>query len=71
MYLTKQAIKINTNQKATQTSQTTEYINVTNLTPDKRRSLFIDNMNKTGFTTFIKHTQDNQTYFIFIYKQAP
>ncbi len=56
--------------KETQTSKTTEHINVTNLEPDKRRSIFVDGMKRNGFAGFIKDKQDNQTYYIFIYEKA-
>ncbi|HSV50253.1 MAG TPA: hypothetical protein VLH35_08040 [Candidatus Acidoferrales bacterium] len=38
--------------------------------PNKRRLIFLDCMNRTGFSAFIKHTQDNQTYYVFIYEKA-
>ncbi len=56
--------------KETQNSKTTEPINVTCMEPNKRRSVLINGMNQNGFAGIIKETQNNQTYFIFIYKEA-
>ena len=51
-----------------QTGQAVEHIDVTNMNQNKRRSIFITCMNQNGFAGFIKQTENNQTYFIFIYE---
>jgi hypothetical protein len=56
--------------KETQTGQTTEHINITDMEANKRRSVLINGMNRNGFTGVIKQIQNNQTYFIFIYKET-
>jgi hypothetical protein len=48
--------------------QKTKQYNVTNLTPSQRRQLFIECMNKTGFTAFIKNQNNQQTHYTFQYK---
>ncbi|NLB76699.1 MAG: hypothetical protein GX799_09595 [Crenarchaeota archaeon] len=38
--------------------------------PNKRRLVFIDCMNRNGFIGFVKHEQNSQTYYIFMYKET-
>jgi hypothetical protein len=42
--------------------------NVTNLTPDQRRQLFIENMTQPNFCAFIKNQNKKQTHYTFQYK---
>jgi hypothetical protein len=48
-------------------TQTTLKINVTNMTPRQKRKLFTRSIGQTGFTSFIKTQEKNQTYFVFHY----
>jgi hypothetical protein len=48
--------------------QKTTHYNVTNLTPSQRRKLFIECMNQTGFTAFIKNQTNQQTHYTFQYE---
>ncbi len=41
---------------------------VTHLTAQQRRELFIDCINQTGFTAFIKNQNNQQTHYTFQYK---
>ena len=50
---------------------TTKHINVTDLTPNQRRKLFIDCMNQNGFTSFTKNDENKQTYYTFHYETIP
>ena len=52
-------------------SQKTKHINVTHLTANQRRKLFMEHMNQSGFTGFIKHERANQTIYEFTYLQQP
>jgi hypothetical protein len=56
--------------KETQTGQTTEHIDITDMEANKRRSVLISGMNRNGFTGVIKQIQNNQTYYVFIYKNT-
>jgi hypothetical protein len=43
-------------------------INVTDLTPDQRSDILRNYFNRGGFVGFIKHCQNKQLYYIFIYR---
>ena len=49
----------------------TKHINVTDMTPNQRRKLFIDCMNQKGFTSFTKNDENKQTYYTFHYENYP
>ena len=46
----------------------TRQINVTDLTPNQRRELFKNCFGQDGFTGFIKHKENKQTYYTFKYE---
>jgi hypothetical protein len=46
----------------------TKQVNVTDLTPNQRRQLFIDHMSQNGFSSFSKNHEDKQTFYIFKYE---
>lgn len=50
------------------TSQVTKQINVTNLTQNQKRELFIEHLTRAGFTGFIKNAVGEKTYYTFTYK---
>jgi len=59
-----------TNQKTNLSKMSaTKQVNVTDLTPNQQRQLFIDHMNQNGFSSFAKNCEEKQTYFIFKYEK--
>jgi len=46
---------------------TTRRVNVTGMTQSQRRQLFIDHLNRGGFTGFTKRSEGEQTYYTFTY----
>jgi len=49
--------------------QKTQQYNVTDLTPDQRRELFVECMNQRGFEAFIKTQNNQQTHYTFQYNK--
>jgi hypothetical protein len=49
----------------------TKRINVTDITSNQRRNLFINCINQNGFIGFIKNYERKQTYYTFYYENTP
>jgi len=48
--------------------QKTVQFNVTDLTAEQRRALFVECMNQRGFEAFIKNENNQQVHYTFQYK---
>lgn len=60
-------VKISKPAKEKQPNPTIKRIDVTNMKPNKRRSIFIDYMDRNSFAGFTVQRQNNQTYYTFAY----
>jgi hypothetical protein len=50
------------------TPQVTKQVNVTNLTQNQKRELFIEHLTLAGFAGFVKNVVGEKTYYTFTYK---